>query len=150
MEIRALERWDYNQVIDVLQQFACETGVRELIDNHDIPQVLRMLVLCQQGGSSWVAEDAGLITGILLSYREPDVWRRSYLRMRELAWFVRRDYRNTTAAARLFRAYQRGCESLMQQGVIRSYTISRLAITPEIDFESRGFQPIETTYQRGE
>lgn len=150
MEIRTLQRWDYDQVIDLLQQFAWETGVRELIDNHDLNQVRRMLVLCQQGGSSWVSEDSGLITGILLSYREPDVWRRSYLRMRELAWFVRRDYRNTTIAARLFRAYTRSCEELREQGVIRSYTISRLAITPEIDFESRGFQPIETTYQRGE
>ena len=116
MKIRHLEKADFDQCIDLLQAFAHEIGDDTLIETHrDFSQIKRILVLCLCSGTSWVAEDEGLIAGMLLSFREPDLWRRNYLRIRELAWFVRPDYRKGSVAGRLFRAYQKSCEELHQQ-----------------------------------
>lgn len=148
--IRRLQRSDYHQVFELLQQFARETGIRDLNkENYDYDQVHQVLLRCEKGGVSFVAQVDDRITGCILSIPVPDLWIKEIVRLRELAWFVELGYRGSSQGARLYDAYVREAEQLRRQHRITGYTISKLANSPDFDYERRGFRHIESTYMMG-
>jgi hypothetical protein len=52
--------------------------------------------------------------------------------------------------ARLFAAYKKAAESVLESGRIMGFTISKLHNSPDFDYERRGFKFIEATYLIGD
>lgn len=151
MKIRRLERADYEQVQELMKSFAKESGIQSLQqEEYDYAHVREVLLRCEKGGLSFVGTDATSIQGCILSITVPDLWVPKTLFLREIAWYVRPEQRHTTLGARLFAAYKKAAESVLESGRIHGFTISKLAISPDFDYERRGFRFVEATYMIGE
>jgi len=147
MIIRRLERADYNQVCDLMIQFAHLTGMNDLnLKTYDREHANQVLLRCEKTGASFVAQEGQEIVGLILSMRAPELWQPNIIRLRELAWFVREDYRKTTTGARLFTAYNQAAEQMKFEGKITGYTISKMWNSHDFDYERRGYQFLESTY----
>ena len=151
MKVRKINRFDYEQVMDMMIDFAQSTGIKDLNhETYDRDHARKILLHCEHSGISLVAEHEGQIIGMLLSVADRDLWIPRVVRLRELAWWVREEYRTTTAGARLFQHYTNGAEELLEQGRITGYTISKMYSSPNLDYERRGFRYVESTYMIGE
>ena len=151
MKIRKINRFDYEQVMDMMIDFAVKTGVKDLCQEiYDREHAGKILLHCERSGISLVAEVDGQVVGMLLSVADRDLWIPKVVRLRELAWWVKEEYRNTTIGARLFQRYTQGAEELLEQGRITGYTISKMYNSPDFDYERRGFRYVESTYMIGE
>jgi hypothetical protein len=150
--IRKINRFDYDEVIDIMVDFADATtmkGYKEYGYNRE--SIKKILLRCEVGGISLCSTtEEGRIQGIILSLRDRDLWIPEIIRMRELAWWVRPEYRNTTVGARLFHAYTKAADELVSKGEIVSYTVSKMSFSPNLDYERRGFRFLESTYIVGE
>lgn len=150
--IRNLERSDFRQVFELLTEFAGETGLTNLSreENYDYDHIQRILLRCLSGGINYVAVDSGRIVGFIMSIRLPDIWTPRTIYLRELAWFVNEEYRGTSIGARLFHQYKKSAEIIMNQGEIAGFTVSKMANSPDFNYEKRGFKFIESTYMIGD
>lgn len=150
MNIRYLERADYDRVLDLMILFAEETGIKDLqYDTYDKEQGRRVLLRCEKAGVSLVATtEQGEVVGFLLSMRVQDIWIPEIIRLREMAWYVLPAYRGTSIGARLFFAYVNQAEKLLERGEIRGYTMTKLASSDDFNYEKRGMRKIEETYLR--
>lgn len=150
MIIRYLERADYGQVLDLMIQFAEETGIKDLqYDTYDKEQGRRVLLRCEKAGVSLVAAtEEGFVAGFLLSMKQQDIWIPEVIRLRELAWYVRPELRGTSIGARLFFTYVNSAEKLLERGEIRGYTMTKLSSSADFNYEKRGMRKIEETYLR--
>ena len=150
MKIRSLQRADYGPCFALLKEFAQEIGNRDLIlENPDVKHIYRILLRCEISTASFVAEHDRTIQGMILALVSPDIWFPNQFRISELAWFVRPEYRHTTMGARLFHHYEKSAQNQVKSGKIRGCTISKLANSPDFDYEKRGFEFVEATYQQG-
>jgi RimJ/RimL family protein N-acetyltransferase len=151
MKIRRLERAYYDCCFEMLQEFSRSIEVLTFSKEHyDRNQVFQVLIRCEYTGASFVSEDRGEITGMILSMITPELWFPKQYRLVELAWWVKPAYRSSTAAARLFHSYKRLADEFRQQGRIQTYTMSRMHNSPKLDYERRGFRRVEETYLMGE
>lgn len=151
MTIRKITRWDYRDIKSMLKDFARDIEVDYFDkDKYDDEQATRILQRCEYTGESFVSEIDGEITGTILSMAVPELWFPSQYRLVEIAWWVRPEYRTTSAGARLFRAYCEAAEKKYKQGKIVGYTVSKMANSPKLDYARRGFRLIEQTYLMGE
>ena len=148
MMIRRLERADYNQVIELLKDFAWQTEFTKLKrEVYDYEHVKQVLLRCEKTGLSFVAQDDASITGCILSILVPDMWVPEIVRLRELAWFVLPEYRNQGLGDQLYMAYCQSAEQWRRQGRITGYTMSRLSTTPRKEYHN--FKLVEQTYMVG-
>jgi len=151
MKIRRLERADYSGLIEVMQDFQLSCGIRQIAQGQKNEEHIRQVLLrCEKGGLSFVGEDHGQIQGTLLSLTVPDLWMPQTLFLREIAWYVREEYRGTTMGARLFAAYKNTAEEWLKQGRIKGFTMTKLHNSPDFDYERRGFKYVESQYMFGE
>ena len=144
--IRRLERSDYDQIIDLLEQFSDHTGLF-CDEDRDYDNVRRLLLRCEKTGHSFVAQSLDRIVGVLLSIPVPDLWYPKILRLREIAWFVLPEHRSQGWGEQLYKAYSRAAEQDLRQGRIRGYTMSQLPTSPKITY--KGYRAVETTYLAG-
>lgn len=151
INITAISKIDYNDLCDLMILFAKASGVSDL----DMPQYNReyaknVLLRCEKTGASFIARaEDGTALGMILSMRIQELWQPNIIRLRELAWFVREEYRHTTVGARLFAEYKQAAEQMRAQNKITGYTMTKLHNSDNFDYEKRGFKFIEATYMVG-
>jgi hypothetical protein len=150
--IRKINRFDFEEIVDIMLDFADATKMKGYKrDEYNREYAKKILLRCEVGGISLCSTtEEGRIQGIILSLRDRDLWIPEIIRMRELAWWVRPEYRNTTVGARLFHAYTKAADELVSKGEIVSYTVSKMSFSPNLDYERRGFRFLESTYIVGE
>lgn len=150
-KIRRIERYDYEQVCDLLQEFAAESTIGSFKQkDYDREYAKKLLEFCCSVGVGLCACRDGKIQGILLSIKDRDIWVPNIIRLKELAWYVRPEYRMTTVGARLFSEWKKIGENLIKSGEIRSFQLTKLRSSPDFDLEKRGFKEIETHYMFGD
>ncbi len=149
--ITAINKVDYDDLCDMMTEFAKSCGVKDLDkDIYDRTYAKNVLLRCEKTGASFIARDHfNRAAGMILSMRVPELWQPNIIRLRELAWYVRPQYRGTTVGARLFRQYKQAAENMMKEGKITGYTMSKLHNSDNFDYEKRGFKFIEATYMVG-
>jgi hypothetical protein len=149
--IRLATRSDIAQITQVLMEFMRESTYSEYVEEAN-PQYLNRLVFnVIYVGYIWlwlVKDESGQekIAGLLAAVREPNVWQPKSIQLRELAWYVRPEYRGLPTGGRLFVEYCRKGDELMQAGQIRTYAIMKMANTPAVDLERRGFRLTEHVF----
>lgn len=146
--IRRLERADYPHVVKLLERFAWATEFDLLKkEQYSHEHVQQVLLRCERAGISFVSLDGTRITGCILSCLVPDLWIPEIVRLRELAWFVDKDYQGQGHGRELYKAYVYQAEHWRRQGRITGYTMSKLTSSPQIDYP--GFRHVESTYMIG-
>jgi hypothetical protein len=147
MKIRNATFTDYHEVTRMLVEFgnATPTTVHSNAD-HDPDHVNRTLLNIQKSGYVLVADSGHELAGMLIAQIVPDVWMPHRQTLQEMAWWVKPEYRDTTAGARLFREYCKRAKMLIVNKKIQGYTMTMLANSPAIDLVGRGWTPVETNY----
>jgi len=151
MIITAISKVDYEDLCDMMTEFARSAGVSDLNkDTYDRTYAKNVLLRCEKTGASFIARDKdNKAIGMILSMRVQELWIPNIIRLRELAWYVREEHRHTTVGARLFAAYKNTAETMKDQGKITGYTMTKLHNSDNFDYEKRGFKFIESTYMVG-
>ena len=149
--VRPLERADFDSVLDLMLEFSQESGVASYArDDYDRTSAKNILLRCMNGGISFVAQVDNCIVGTLLSICESDLWMPKIRRIRELAWYITPEYRNTRLGPLMYLEYCRHAERQYELKRIASYTMTKLYNSPDFDYQRKGFRLIESTYVRGE
>lgn len=151
VNITQINKVDYEDLCDMMTEFARSSGVADLNkDFYDREYAKNVLLRCEKTGASFIARDSNnQAVGMILSMRVQELWIPNIIRLRELAWYVREAYRGTTVGARLFATYKKSAETMMEQGKITGFTMTKLHNSDDFDYEKRGFKFIESTYMVG-
>jgi hypothetical protein len=73
------------------------------------------------------------------------MWDANKLIMSEIAYWVEKEYRGSTAGYRLLAKYVEHCDELKDNGIIVNYTMSQME-GQKLDYSRFGLKPIETTW----
>ena len=146
--IRFADFKDFDRIIEMLVNYANTAPVPALHNpEYDLRRTQHSLAHIIANGCIIVATDSDDVPqGMLLAAIVPDMWLPHVKALRELAWWVEPEFRNTTMGYRLMSKYIEYGESLRDAGVIDNFTLSLLSISPDLKLEKRGFREIETTY----
>ena len=108
---------------------------KELISLTDTVIKDHIILIAEQNG-----KQAGVIAGIIA----PNPFNTKYLGLAELMWWVKEEYRGSSHALKLLRAFE---EAGKERGV-DYITMVRTMYTPELDkvYKKRGYIPAETTF----
>lgn len=134
---------DISSVIDLLQDFLTETSYSQGIEiSQDREHLGKISAKVQRNGYIWFAPQQGL----LMAIKEPNLWAPDLVSLRELVWYVRPEYRNSTVAGRLFREFLNEGDRLKQLGQIAATVTTAMTTTRTLDYSRWGFRLTEQTY----
>lgn len=146
--IRLATRHDIPVILDLLVDFMQEGAYGEHAQEPDREYLRRLIFNVIYVGYIWLwtEGDDAEPAGFLAAYKEPNIWQPNRHQLRELAWYVRPEYRGRMAGGRLFIEFCRKGEELMTAGTIHGYATTRMTTTNELDLERRGFRLTEYMY----
>jgi len=126
------------QAASPIAAHACvnETSAKKLVD----------LILHRKHGVILLSREKDQITGMLMAVYSFNLWDQDIRCMRELAWWVRPEYRGGTSAYRLLQTYRDLGNLLIKDNVIKYYAISKMVSSPDIDYGRYGFTKIEESW----
>lgn len=144
--IREANKFDIDACVEMMRRYAEESPIlklrnKEIHDEQHIRQLISALII----GRGFVLidnEHRGMVAGIVT----PNVWCPEINEVRELAWWVAPEHRNGTIGGKLFLAYNKKAQELVDQERAETIIISLMPQSPNIDLESRGFKKIDSTY----
>lgn len=145
--IRLATSADTMKVVGLLRLFLSETSyeqAKHAID--DLENLCKVVWTVHQFGYIWLAFDQEDPVGLLMAVKEPNMWSPKHKQLRELVWYVRPEYRTSTLGGKLFLKYCELGDDLMNNNIIEGYFTTRMATSPEINLERRGFRLKEYTY----
>lgn len=145
--IRLADRTDFQSVCNLLEEYFTESTYGNYIDEpFDRQRATKLLFQIMHMGYIWLYEVENEVVGVLCAVREPNIWFPKKISFREMFWYVLPEHRHTVGAARLFVAYQRQAEELLNNNSIDAYFMTEMATTPSLNLETRGFRLAERLY----
>jgi N-acetylglutamate synthase-like GNAT family acetyltransferase len=140
MIVRAADKWDTPDLIEMLRHYRTQTTWPRLAQCDNEVYIRTMLAHILAGaGCIFVSEKDKTITGMLVAIKNNSVWDPDLWIMQELCYWVEPEYRGSTAGYRLIKQYVDHCDQLKQQGQIEAYTISRMVNSPDLNYSKFGF-----------
>lgn len=88
-------------------------------------------------------------TGMLLAFIDTSIWDNKLCVLKELAYWVEPQFRGTTAGYRLLSKYNEVAQSLLDVGRIKTWTISKMVNSPDLDYSKLGYRKVEETWSMG-
>jgi len=87
--------------------------------------------------------------GMLLGFIDRSIWEPKLCVLKELAYWVYPEYRGTSAGYRLLSKYNEVAQSFSDMGRIKTWTISKMVNSPDLDYSKLGYRKIEETWSMG-
>lgn len=144
MKVRSATQKDWPDIKRLMIDFANFNPVEDLKNpNFNPKHVDNVLHYICEKGVAIVCEHNNRVIGILLATIQGDLWLPHVKRMTEVAWWVEKEYRGSTAGARLLKYYIALGIEMKEQDYISSFTLTTLATTPDMKLEKRGWNPVE-------
>lgn len=144
--IREASKFDLDQCVEMMRCYAAEAPILKLRNKkyHNEDHIRQLLLSLMIGRGFVLIDDQyrGMIAGIVV----PNVWCPDVSEVRELAWWVHPNHRNGTIGGKLFLAYNKKAQELVDQERAETILISLMPQSPNIDLEGRGFKKIDSTY----
>ena len=145
--IRLATRTDFADIIVLLQDYFLESSYgHHVMESVDQQYATRLLFQVSQQGRIWLSHDDDKLTGILAVSREANTWFPKKIAIKEFIWFVKKEYRSTSAGGRLFVAYEQWAQQELNMGRAHAYFMTEMSTTKPIDLERRGFRLAERLY----
>jgi len=142
--IRMGTKFDTPAIIDMLKSYRSATPWARLATCDNQTHVERLLAHIFAGaGVVFIALREEQPVGMLIAIKNPNIWDPDLMVMNELCYWVDPEWRGGTSGYRLITAYKDHCEELKALGHIESYTISKMANSPKLDFTRFGFEKLE-------
>lgn len=139
---------DYNSVMRMMVNFANSAPIEQLHNpEYNHRRIQHLLAKIQQAGCVLVAENkSGELCGMLIAMISEDLWLPHIKTLKEVAWWVEPEHRNSTMGYRLLRQYVDFANSLAENKEITNFTLTNMTISPAFDLAKRGWREIETNY----
>lgn len=145
--IRLAQRPDFSAICDLLEDYFTEsTYSQHITQTFDRQRATKILFNVSHMGYIWLYEVDDKIQGMLAAVKEPNIWFPEKISMREMFWYVRPEHRNSIGAAKLYVAYDRQGQKLLNSNSIHGYFMTEMATTQDLNLESRGFRLVERLY----
>lgn len=146
MTVRTATKHDVPQLVMLMRNYSRYSPIAQLTEQQNAAHVEQLLhAIIAGAGIIWVADSGEELVGMIITVRQPNIWNPQLMLLQELAFWVEPDYRNSSIAYRLLRAYEEGAQDEYDRGVIIGWTISKLADS-EFNPENRGYELLESTY----
>ena len=143
--IRLANKFDKESIIEMMRLFRDESPIEQYKDLNNVEYINSMLDSILAGrGVIYIKENIGMIVGVIL----PTIWCDKTFALYEIAWYVKAEYRNTTAGYRLLNAYVNHAKQLKSDGRIKLFTMGKMISSPNIKYEKFGFTKIEEGYMQ--
>lgn len=137
-------------IIEMLKEYRNETPLKLFESINDEAYINKLLAHIFAGrGLILLAYKDETPVGMLASFIDQSIWDPSLCILKELAYWVKPEYRGTSAGYRLLSKYNQSAELLLDQGRIKQWTISKMVNSPDLDYDKFGFRKIEETYSQG-
>jgi N-acetylglutamate synthase-like GNAT family acetyltransferase len=145
--IRQAQRPDFAAICDLLEDYFKEGTYGQHIDyGFDRARAAKILYNVTHMGYIWLYEADNRIVGALAAVREPNIWFPQKISMSEMFSYVKPEYRHRVGAAKLFVAYERQAQELLNNNSIDGYFMTEMSTTSNLNLESRGFRLAERLY----
>jgi len=147
MKIRKATIQDFDRIMEMMIDFANSSPY----EAHHNPQyndtwVRRLLCKFMAGGCILLAEHEEKTIGMLIGDISPDPWLPEIKTLREVAWWVDKEHRMTSAGYKLLLRYIKFGKALQEAGEIQGFTLTNMEQSPDFDLEKRGWRSIEKNY----
>ena len=144
MQVRNAQIKDYDDIKRLMIDFANNNPVEDLKNpKYDYVHVNNVIDHILTTGIALVCTDHNRVIGMLLATVQGDLWLPHVKRMTEVAWWVEKEYRGSSAGARLLNRYIAIGLEAKDKGHISTFTLTTLATTPDLKLEQRGWEPID-------
>lgn len=143
--IRIANKFDKKEIIQMLRMFRLESNIKQYqhLDNEEYIDYLLDQILNGMG-IIYIEEGKGMIIGLIA----PVIWCNKHYALHELAWYVKPEYRNTTIAYKLVKAYIEFGKQLKENKRVILFTLSKLPDTPSLNYEKLGFKKIDENWMQ--
>lgn len=143
-QIRDATPVDFPSICNMLRRYRASAPMPFLLEADNEHYIVGQLTQLAAGrGLALVAEDNAQITGMLLAAIDCSFWHPDKRLMIEVAYWVEPEFRGSTAAYRLLKAYVQRGKTLQQEGRIEHFVISKMNNSPDLSFDKFGFQKLE-------
>lgn len=144
--IRFASKFDVPVLVEMMRKYAEESPIEVLrnkqVHNDDyIKDVIEQLII----GRGFVLIDNDM-RGMLAAIVAPNFWCPSVAEVKEIAWWVYPEYRNGTVGGRLYHAFMKKAQELVNQKRAEVICISLMHTSSVHDLP---LKKIETTYAKG-
>lgn len=147
ISIRNANRTDIDRICELLKQFADESPVPELKYFQNEKYVRSMVGSILLGhGILLVSCNESTVTGLLMAIRQGSIWNPDIKIMSEMAWFVGQEYRHGRSGYKLIKEYIKCCNDEISQQKIKTFTITKMVSSPDIDYVRLGFNKLEEDF----
>ena len=144
--IREAYKHDLDACVEMMRRYAAESPIEKLKDKkYHNEDHIRSLLFSLMVGRGFVLVD-NEYRGMVAAIVTPNIWCPEVSEVRELAWWVDPEHRNGTIGGKLFLAYGKKAQELVDQERAEVVMISLMPQSPQINLEGRGFKKIDSTY----
>lgn len=144
--IHTADKIDLAGLVDLLEEFLQETSYNKHTKNIDRQHLYSLLVKLWHMGYVWYYKKDNKAVGILIAIREPNIWIKGKLSLKEMVLYVKEEHRNSIVAGKLFAKYCKEGDKLLEEGVIDGYTTTTMTTTADYNLTKRGFRQVEKLY----
>lgn len=144
--IRHATRYDIPILTDMVREYAKQfpSKLAKDINSFDVTYI-QQLLMTMIAGRGFVLIDNDE-RGFLAAIIAPNIWYPSLQELSELAWWVKPEHRNSTIGGKLWLTFDKEAEAMKQDGRIQYIKTSLTVQSPVVDYEKRGYKPLETAY----
>lgn len=144
MKIRHANKFDFPQILAMLHTFKYEgpSNFGNAFNNEEYVATLYAHIMAGRG-IVLVAEKDDLLIGMIIAMIDNVIWDPDTRIMRELCYWVDKEYRGSSAGYRLLKEYTKVGDKLIEEGRITTYAIAKLANSPDLKFDKFGFKKAE-------
>jgi RimJ/RimL family protein N-acetyltransferase len=134
-------------IIEMLKEYRSATPVALFAECDDEEYIKKMLAQLFAGrGFALIATRDNMAAGMVLGIIDQSIWDSQICILRELAYWVKPEYRGTSAGYRLLLKYNEYGKSLIDAGRVQSVTISKMVNSPDLDYAKFGYSKVEETW----
>jgi hypothetical protein len=144
--IRKATKFDIPKLLPLIKDYSSEAPIQLFKDEsrHNAEYVTQLLYeIIALKGFVLVDND---INGMLIAMVLPNIWCPTILELKELAWWVKPEYRNTTLGGKLWLEFNDQGNKMLDTQKVNMVCTTKMATSPALNYEKRGYQLLETTY----
>lgn len=137
-------------IIEMLKEYRHATPLSIFESCNDEEYINKLLAHIFAGrGIALLAYKDETPIGMLIGFIDQSIWDPHLCILKELAYWVKPNYRGSTAGYRLLSKYNEIAKSMLDTKRIKQWTISKMVNSPDLDYSRFGFKKIEETYSQG-
>ena len=142
--IRRASIFDMNFLIAAMVEYADEAGVQVLIEKQSEVHVREVFKTILAGRGFILMDDER--KGFLAATITPNMWNPAVLQLSEIAFWVDPAYRGGSVGGKLFLAFNKIANEMLESGQVQLVTTSLRGDSPKLSYPKYGYASQETTF----